>query len=64
MFWATFSYNLRTSLIILDSNLTFIRQGVILRVIVEVYRVYLLIIVLLSDILIYNRSLIYIVYII
>ena len=64
MFWATFSYNLRTSLIILDSNLTFIRQGVILRVIVEVYRVYLLIIVLLSDIFIYNRSLIYIVYII
>ena len=64
MFWATFSYNLRTSLIILDSDPTFIRQGVTLRVIVEVYKVYLLIILLLSDIFIYNGASIYILYIV
>ena len=64
MFWATFSYNLRTSLIILDSDPTFIRQGVTLRVIVEVYKVYLLIIPLLSDIFIYNGASIYILYIV
>ena len=64
MFWATFSYNLRTSLIILDSDPTSTRQGVTLRVIVKVYRVYLLIILLPSDIFIYNGASIHIVYIV
>ena len=64
MFWATFGYNLRTSLIVLDGDPTSTRQGVTLRVIVEVYRVYLPIILLPSDIFIYNGASIHIVYII
>ena len=48
----------------LDSDPTFIRQEVTLRVIVKVYRVYLPIILLPSNIFIYNGAFIYIAYII
>ena len=56
MFWAAFGHDLRTGLIVLDGDPTSTRQGVTSRVIVEVYRAYLPIILLPGDIFMYDGA--------
>jgi hypothetical protein len=64
MFWAVLQGNKRTSFLLLDRDLESIRGGITTRVIIEVYRIFFLMIVRPGDIFIQDNIFVYTVYIV
>lgn len=64
MFWAAFGQDIRTRLVPLDSDPESVRGGVTSRVIIDLYKAFLLTIVYLGDIFMQDRALVYIAYIV